>query len=181
MLTYLTTGNANAGRGTYTWANQTATRVEQARERLREFLDDPRPDRSTVHFVSGTTEGLRAVARNWLTTYLSDGDEIIVPYADHSANTLPWLEAVHLLELRGVRVTVHAMPYDAAHDYDVARLAAMITGRTRFVAATHVHHVYGGDMNLARLRAATGPDATLLEELRTSHSCRWNRCRGDGR
>ena len=161
VLTYLTTGNANAGRGTYTWANQTTTRVEQARERVRDFLGDPDPDRSTVHFVSGATEGLRAVARDWLMSYLRDGDEIIVPFADHTANTLPWLEAVHLLELQGVRVTVHAMPYDAAHDYDMAQLAGMISDRTRFVAATHVHHVYGGDMNVARLRAAMGPGPVL--------------------
>ncbi len=160
-LAYLSTGNANAGRGTYTWANQTTARMEQARRRLSAFLDDPAPDRSAVHFVSGTTEGLRAVARDWLTGYLRDGDEIIVPYADHSANLLPWLEAVRLLAGQGVRVAVRAMPYDAAQEYDVARLAAMITDRTRFIAATHVHHVYGGDMNVARLRAVAGPDVVI--------------------
>ncbi len=161
VIQYLTIDNANAGRGTYTWANQTTTRIEQARERLCRFLDDPHPGDSTVHFVSGATEGLRAIARDWLTSYLEDGDEIIVPYADHSANAQPWLEAVGLLERQGVRITVRPMPYDSAHDYDTARLTAMITERTRFVAATHVHHVYGGDMNIARLRAAAGPDVVL--------------------
>ncbi|HEY0701049.1 MAG TPA: aminotransferase class V-fold PLP-dependent enzyme [Micromonospora sp.] len=161
VLTYLTTGNANAGRATYTWANQTTARIERARERVRAFLDDPEPDRSTVHFVSGAAEGLRTVARDWLVTHLADGDEIIVPYADHGANTVPWLEAVRLLERQGTRVTVRAMPYDAAHDYDLPRLAAMITDRTRFVAATHVHHVYGGDMNVARVRAVVGPDVPI--------------------
>jgi cysteine desulfurase/selenocysteine lyase len=159
VLTYLTTGNANAGRGTYTWANQTTALIEQARRRLRVFLDDPEPDRSAVHFVSGATEGLRTVARDWLTEYLRDGDEIIVPHADHSANLLPWLEAVNLVRTQGIRVTVRPMPYDAAGDYSLT--ADSITGRTRFIAATHVHHVYGGDMNVARLRAAAGPDVVI--------------------
>ena len=163
---YLTTGNANAGRGTYTWANHTTARVEQARQQVAAFLGDPAPDRSGVHFVSGTTEGLRAVARDWLTGYLRDGDEIIVPYADHNANLLPWLEAIDLLGRQGIRVAVREMPYDAAHDYDTARLP--VGPRTRFIAATHVHHVYGGDMNVARLRAAAGPDVVICVDAAQS-------------
>ncbi|MBO4161361.1 aminotransferase class V-fold PLP-dependent enzyme [Micromonospora antibiotica] len=157
VLTYLTTGNANAARGTYPWANRTTTRIEQARDRLRRFLDDPAPQRSGVHFVSGTTEGLRAVARDWLAPQLRDGDEIIVPFADHAANNAPWLEVAELLRHRGLSIGVRPMPYDAAHDYDTDRLATMINSRTRLIAATHVHHVYGNDMNVHRLRSAAGP------------------------
>jgi cysteine desulfurase/selenocysteine lyase len=158
---YLTTGNANAGRGTYPWANLTTVRIQEAEQRLRRFLGDPEPDRSGVHFVSGTTEGLRLIARDWLAGHLRDGDEIIVPYADHSANTLPWQEAVDLLARQGVRVGVTAMPYDPARDYDHRALPAMVSERTRFIATTHVHHVYGGDMNIGRIRAAAGPDVVI--------------------
>jgi cysteine desulfurase/selenocysteine lyase len=161
VLTYLTTGNANAARGAYPWANRTTARIEHARDRLRAFLHDPAPDRSGVHFVSGTTEGLRAVARDWLAPQLRDGDEIIVPFADHAANTEPWLEAVDLLRRQGITVSVRPMPYDSAFDYDIHRLAAMISERTRFIAATHVHHVYGNDMNVHRLRAVAGPDIPI--------------------
>ncbi|MEU6207766.1 aminotransferase class V-fold PLP-dependent enzyme [Micromonospora musae] len=161
VLTYLTTGNANAARGTYPWANRTTTRIEQARDRLRRFLDDPAPERSGVHFVSGTTEGLRAIARDWLAPQLRDGDDIIVPFADHAANNSPWLEIAELLRHQGISISVRPMPYDAAHDYDTGRLAAMITDRTRLIAATHVHHVYGNDMNVPRLRATAGPDVPI--------------------
>lgn len=168
VMSYLSSANANAGRGTYTWANQTTARMDQARQRLHSFLGDRDPDRSTAHFVSGTTEGLRTVALDWLTGYLRDGDEIIVPYADHSANTLPWLEAVRLLDRQGVRVTVRAMPYDVARDYDTARLAEIVTGRTRFIAATHVHHVYGGDMSIHRLRALAGDEVVICVDAAQS-------------
>ena len=161
VLSYLTTGNANAARGTYPWANRTTARIEQTAAHLRRFLDDPEPDRSGVHFVSGTTEGLRAIARDWLVPWLRDGDEIIVPFADHAANIEPWLEVVEVLRRQGVTVAVRAMPYDAAFDYDTGRLAAMVTDRTRLIAATHVHHVYGNDMNVHRLRAVAGPDVAI--------------------
>lgn len=162
VQTYLTTTNANAGRGTYPWANRTTELVERTRERVKEFLGDPRPGRSAVHFTSGTTEGLRTVARDWLVPYLKDGDEILVPFTDHRANLDPWLEAQRLLAARGVEVTVRALPVqESSGDYDHRAVAGMVGSRTRFVAATHVHHVYGGDMNVHRLRAAVGPDVPI--------------------
>lgn len=157
-LEYLTTSNANAGRGSYPWANATTALVGRARDRVKQFLGDPEPDRSTVHFTSGTSEGLRAVARDWLAGLLADGDEIVVPFADHEANLSPWLEARELLARQGVRVLVRELPRQAASgDYDAAALAGLVGPRTRFVAATHVHHVYGADMNVHRVREAVGP------------------------
>ncbi|MBW5482405.1 aminotransferase class V-fold PLP-dependent enzyme [Streptomyces bambusae] len=159
---YLTTANANSGRGSYPWANTTTALVEGARDRVKAFLGDPDPDRSRVHFTSGTSEGLRTVARDWLPALLRDGDEIFVPYEDHEANLAPWLEARDLLARQGVRIRVRALPYQASSgDYDARLLAELAGPRTRFVAATHVHHVYGADMNVHRLREAVGPDAVI--------------------
>ncbi|MFJ9413586.1 aminotransferase class V-fold PLP-dependent enzyme [Streptomyces sp. NPDC101227] len=159
---YLTTSNANAGRGTYPWANATTALVERTRDRVKEFLGDPDPDRSAVHFTSGATEGLRIVARDWLTSCLGDGDEIVVPFGDHQANLSPWLEARDQLARQGVGIRVRELPYQAASgDYDPAALAGAVGPRTRFVAATHVHHVYGGDMNVRRIRQAVGPKVPI--------------------
>ncbi|MFF0570462.1 aminotransferase class V-fold PLP-dependent enzyme [Streptomyces sp. NPDC004041] len=162
VQTYLTTSNANAGRGTYPWANRTTDLVESTRERVKEFLHDPEPGRSGVHFTSGTSEGLRAVARDWLVSHLTDGDEILVPYGDHRANLDPWVEAQRLLAERGAQVRVRPLPYQTASgDYDHQALARAVGPRTRFVAATHIHHVYGGDMNVHRIRDAVGPDVVI--------------------
>jgi cysteine desulfurase/selenocysteine lyase len=158
----LTTANANAGRGTYPWANASTALVERTRDRIKDFLGDPDPEYSSVHFTSGTTEGLRTIARDWLPALLADGDEIVVPFADHQANLSPWLEAQQQLARQGVRVRVREMPYQASSgDYDPAALAEMVGPRTRFVAATQVHHVYGQNMNVQRIRRAVGPDVPV--------------------
>jgi cysteine desulfurase/selenocysteine lyase len=162
VQTYLTTSNANAGRGSYPWANTTTALVENTRERIKEFLGDPNPERSSVHFTSGTTEGLRMVARDWLPALLTDGDEIVVPFADHQANLSPWLEVRELLARRGVHIRVRQLPYQASSgDYDPQALAALVGPRTRFVATTHVHHVYGVDMNVHRIRQVVGPEVPI--------------------
>ncbi|MEV6580368.1 aminotransferase class V-fold PLP-dependent enzyme [Streptomyces sp. NPDC051582] len=159
---YLATSNANAGRGSYPWANATTAALERARDRVKEFLGDPAPDRSSVHFTGGTSEGLRTVARDWLAGLLTDGDEIVVPFADHEANLAPWLELRQLLERQGTKIRVRELPYQAGSgDYDPAALAAAVGPRTRFVAATHVHHVYGVDMNVHRIRRVVGPDVPI--------------------
>ncbi|MFE7312415.1 aminotransferase class V-fold PLP-dependent enzyme [Streptomyces sp. NPDC057555] len=158
----LTTANANAGRGSYPWANASTALVAEVRDRIKTFLGDPAPERSAVHFTSGTTEGLRLVARDWLPELLTDGDEIIVPFADHEANLAPWQEAQRLLARQGVRIEVRELPYQTSSgDYDPAALAELVGPRTRFVAATHVHHVYGGNMNVHLLREAVGPDVPI--------------------
>ncbi|WP_086804559.1 aminotransferase class V-fold PLP-dependent enzyme [Streptomyces caniscabiei] len=162
VQTYLTTTNANAGRGSYPWANTTTALVENTREQVKRFLGDPDPERSSVHFTSGTTAGLRMIALDWLPAFLTDGDEIVVPHADHQANLSPWLEAAELLARQGVRVHVRHLPYQASSgDYDPRALAALVGPRTRFVAATHVHHVHGVDMNVHRVRQVVGPDVPI--------------------
>ena len=158
---FLTTGNANVGRGSYPWATAATARIEAARERVKAALGDTGED-SSVEFVSGASQGLRVVADDWLADQLADGDEIIVPFGDHKANLLSWLDVRDALARRGVRVEVVPMPVDpASGDYDHRALPALVTERTRFVAATHVHHVFGADMNVHRLREAVGPDVPI--------------------
>ncbi|MFF0627040.1 aminotransferase class V-fold PLP-dependent enzyme [Streptomyces sp. NPDC004296] len=158
----LTSAHANAGRGSYPWANASTALVAAVRDRVRAFLGDPEPEGSAVHFTGGTTEGLRLIARDWLPELLADGDEIVVPFADHEANLAPWQEAQRLLDRQGVRIRVREMPYQSSSgDYDPAALARLVGPRTRFVAATHVHHVYGGNMNVHLLRRAVGPEVPI--------------------
>lgn len=158
---YLTTGNANAARGAYPWGTATTARIEAARDRVRTALGDTGTG-STVEFVDGTSGGLRAVAEDWLAGQLRDGDEIIVPFGDHEANLRPWLDLRERLGRAGVRIRVLALPVDpASGDYDHRALPALVGPRTRFVAATHVHHVFGADMNLHRVRAAVGPEVPI--------------------
>ncbi len=158
---YLTTANANAGRGTYRWANQTTTLVDRCRARVQNLLDDPDPERSGLHFVSGASEALRRIAVDWLVDALVDGDEIVVPGADHLANVAPWEEARDLLARRGVTARLIEMPYEPSGDYDISALAELISERTRFVALTHIHHVYGVDMNVRRVRSIVGDDVVI--------------------
>lgn len=169
VLRQLSTAHANAGRGSYPWATGTTKMMEAAQDRVAAFIGDT-SRRGTVELTAGATAGLRAVAMDWLRVTARDGDNIIVPTSDHQANLVPWLEVAELLRAQGVRLTVRAMPMEpsGSGDYDVDALRTLITSRTRMVAATHVHHVGGNDMNLHRIRKAIGDEPVLCVDAAQS-------------
>jgi selenocysteine lyase/cysteine desulfurase len=60
---YLTDGTANAGRGTYPWANRITREVDDVRERVGRFVGAAGPDE--IVFTAGATASLNAVALFW--------------------------------------------------------------------------------------------------------------------
>lgn len=159
-MAYLTTTNANAGRGAYPWANTTTAAIGHAKQAVRKLLGDISTTAS-VELVSGASEGLRRVA-DWLKPTLRDGDRIVVPFGDHLANLRPWLDLAAELAASGVQIEVIPLPVDpASGDYAHREFPAVFGPSTRFVAATGVHHVYGADLNVQRIRAAVGPDVPI--------------------
>ena len=160
VMSYLTTANANAGRGAYPWATTTTAAIEETKRSVRALLGDSGTT-SSVELVSGASEGLRRVA-DWLKPTLRDGDRIVVPFHDHVANLRPWLDLAADLAASGVRIDVAPLPVDpASGDYAHREFPAVFGPSTRLVAATGVHHVYGADLNVQRIRAAVGPGVPI--------------------
>ncbi|MDO3399917.1 aminotransferase class V-fold PLP-dependent enzyme [Mycolicibacterium neoaurum] len=161
--------HANAGRGNYPWSTAATKLLEVACDRVATFIGDTQR-RGSVALTAGASAGLRAVALDWLLHDARSGDEIIVPAADHQANLLPWLEAQALSRARGVDLIVHEMPMEktGSGDYDIDALRALVSPRTRMVAATHVHHVGGNDMNLHRIRAVIGDEVVFCVDAAQS-------------
>ncbi len=63
---------------------------EGARETLRQFINAKEKDE--LIFTSGSTDGLNMVAYGYGLTHLKAGDEILLSYAEHASNTLPWFD-----------------------------------------------------------------------------------------
>lgn len=160
VLDQLTSQHANTGRGIYPWANATTIGVENAKVTIKRFLGD-RSNDSNVVLTSGTTEALELIASQYLSDQLVDGDQIMYPAMDHRANEIPWSNLVKRLGAAGTDVIATPLPYTPGGDYDYDAIAELATPRLRFVAMTHVHHVYGTDMDVAAMRRAVGPNVLL--------------------
>jgi len=148
---------ANVHRGVYRLSARSTELYEEAREKVRRFLNAA--DAREIVFVRNATEGINLVANSWGATFLGPGDEILVTVMEHHANIVPW----QLLRDRiGVKLVV--APIDATGGLDMARFQALLSPRTKLVAVTHIANVTGAVLpveSIVRLAHAQGAKVLL--------------------
>src|SRR5439155_19520700 len=82
------TDYANVHRGVYHLSARSTDLFEEAREKVRTFLN-ARDEREIV-FVRGATEAINLVAQSWGATFLKAGDEVLISELEHHSNIVPW-------------------------------------------------------------------------------------------
>ena len=133
---YYRTDYANVHRGVYRLSARSTELFEEAREKVRRFLNAAEP--SEIVFVRNTTEAINLVAQSWGAAFLEAGDEVLISVLEHHSNIVPW----QLLRDRiGIRLVV--APIDATGGLDLAEFAARLSPRTRLVAITQVANATG--------------------------------------
>ena len=139
--------NANVHRGVH-YLSQRATELhEQARDRIRAFLNAR--SAAEIVFTRGTTEGLNLIASSFCEAMMKEGDEVIVSAVEHHSNIVPWqLQATR----RGIRLQV--IPMNDEGVLDMAAFEALFNEHTRLVSVSHVSNVLG-TVNPVRQMAAT--------------------------
>src|SRR5262245_35479025 len=81
---------ANVHRGIHTLAEASTEMFENAREKVRQFINAPAAEQ--VIFTTGTTGSINLVARSWGDANLCAGDEILLTEMEHHANLVPWYQ-----------------------------------------------------------------------------------------
>jgi cysteine desulfurase / selenocysteine lyase len=133
---YYRTDYANVHRGVYRLSARSTELFEEAREKVRRFLNAAEP--REIVFVRNTTEAINLVAQSWGAAFLEAGDEVLISVLEHHSNIVPW----QLLRDRiGIRLVV--APIDASGGLDLAEFAARLSPRTRLVAITQVANATG--------------------------------------
>ena len=127
---------ANIHRGAYWLSEQATRRYEEARAKVRAFVNAEH-DHEIV-FTRGATEAINLVAAAWGRAMLREGDEIVVTCMEHHSNIVPWQM---LRDEKGLVFRVAPVNDDGS--LDVEGLKTLLTNRTRIVAVTHVSNVLG--------------------------------------
>jgi len=150
---------ANPGRGAYPWSSRAARRLATVREQVARFIGAQGPDE--VVFVPGATAGLNAVAMSWGMANLADGDEILFSPLDHSSYVYPWVHLRQVLARSGTHITLVPYSVTATGEADTRDILAKLSPRTRLIAVTHVHNVFGSMTTLEELQGRIGPQVRL--------------------
>ena len=156
---------ANAGRAAYRASTTAAASIEEGRAAVAAFLNT---NSDSVAFTSGATDSLNTVALGWGLTNLKSGDQIMVCFEDHKSAVLPWLNLQSLLSHFGVSIEIVPFDIHLEGDYELKSIRERVTDRTRMLAMTHVHHLYGLDMEVAEIREIVGPDVLISLDISQS-------------
>ncbi len=129
--------NSNVHRGVHTLSEQATAAYEDARAKVRDFIQAPSAEE--IIFTRNTTEAINLVAYAWGLSTLKPGDEIILTEMEHHSNIVPWQMIAERQDalIRYIPVTPNGLLDLEAYN----RL--LDSGRVKLVAVAHVSNVLG--------------------------------------
>jgi cysteine desulfurase/selenocysteine lyase len=149
---YYAEENANIHRGVHYLSQQATQAYEDARLKVRHFLNAP--SEREIIFTRSVTEAINLVAFCYGRKYLQAGDEIVISAMEHHSNIVPWQI---LCEEKGTILRV--VPISDAGEFLLDEYDKLLNARTKLVAVTHVSN-------------ALGSITPVREIIRLAH--RWN-------
>lgn len=128
--------NANPLRSLYPLSVAATDAYENARAAVRRFLNAG--STSEIVFTRNTTEGLNLAAYSYGLSHIRAGDEVVVSILEHHSDLLPWQ-----MVCRQTGAALKFLECEPDGSLDLNRAEAVITGKTKLVAVTHVSNVIG--------------------------------------
>jgi cysteine desulfurase / selenocysteine lyase len=128
--------HTNVHRGVSTLSQEATDRFEEAREKVRRFLNAK--SIKEIVWTRGATEAINLVAQSWGRTNIQAGDEILLSAMEHHANIVPWQM---LAQEKGAVIKV--LPMNDVGELLIDELEAHINDRTKVLGLVHVSNVLG--------------------------------------
>jgi cysteine desulfurase / selenocysteine lyase len=127
---------ANVHRGLHYLANAATEAYEEAREKVRAYLNAEKTQE--IVFTRNATEAINLVASSFGLDHIQAGDEIVLSIMEHHSNIVPW----HFLRERKGAV-IRWAPVDDDGNFLLDEFEKLLGDRTRMVAITHMSNVLG--------------------------------------
>lgn len=128
--------NSNIHRGIHTLSQETTDLYEQARERVRSFLNAPQS--REIIFTKSVTEAINLLAWSFGERFIAEGDEIIISAMEHHSNLIPWQM---LCERK--QATLRFIPLFESGELDMETYKTLFNKHTKLVSVAHVANSLG--------------------------------------
>ena len=127
---------ANVHRGAYYLSEEMTVKYEQARAKVRKFLNAA--SEHEIVFTRNATEALNLVAYSWGRKFLKPGDEVLISQAEHHANLIPWQI---LRDEIGIKLQIFKIADDGSYVAD--EFLGLLSEKTKLVSVTAMSNVLG--------------------------------------
>lgn len=128
--------NANVHRGVHYLSQQATNLHEEAREKVRSFINAPKTEE--IIFTRGTTEGINLVVSSFCDELMREGDEVIVSTMEHHSNIVPWQ-----LQAAKKGIVIRVIPMNDQGELILDEYEKLFSEKTRIVSVAHVSNVLG--------------------------------------
>ena len=136
LVDFYENDNGNPHRGAHYLGEQSTRELEQAREKVRKFINAD--DASEIVFTKGATESINLAADCFADWGIRAGDEVVITQLEHHSNIVPWQVCC-----RRKNAKLKVVPIDDDGNLLLGEFAKLINGKTRIIALTHVSNVLG--------------------------------------
>ena len=134
--TYYKDYNSNIHRGVHHLSQVATTAYENAREKLRGFINSPKLEE--VIFTKGTTESINIVASCFGRNSLNKGDEVIISAMEHHSNIVPWQMICDERE-----AVLKVIPINNNGELLMDEYKKLLSDKTKLVAVIHISNTLG--------------------------------------
>ena len=148
IMDYYSRHNANVHRGVHTLSGEATTMVEEARDKVANFIGAKREE---VVFVHNASEAANLILYSWGEKNLHRGDEVVVSLLEHHSNFVGWqqLAAKKKMKLKVIDISTEGLlKIEGSSEHNergvvLGSLATLLNPHVKVVAVTHVSNVLG--------------------------------------
>jgi cysteine desulfurase/selenocysteine lyase len=135
LVDYYSNYNANIHRGVHSLSQEATDAYEMARKKIQKHFNIAHS--YEVILTSGTTHGINLVAQGF-SSFLKQGDEVIVSAMEHHSNIVPWQM---LCERTGAQLKV--IPMNEEGVLLLSSYEALLSEKTKLVFVNHISNALG--------------------------------------
>lgn len=128
--------NANPHRGAHVLSVLATEAYENARERVRKFLNAKKA--CEIIFTRNATESLNLLAYSYGMTFIEEDDEIVIAISEHHSNLIPWQ-----MVAKAKKAKLIYMYVDKEGRIPREEIDAKITEKTKIVAVAQISNALG--------------------------------------
>ncbi len=126
---------SNSGRGDYDVMYHVDQKILETRKTVAKFIN---AEPEEIIFTSGDTESLNLAVFGYFKNHLKKGDEVLLTYAEHASNVLPWFK---LQKEIGCKVNFINLTDEGRLTPENVEKA--ITKNTKVISIAHITNVLG--------------------------------------
>lgn len=128
------------------YSRNIANEIERTRILVKDFINAK--SEKEIIFTNGATDSSNLIATYFAFCNLQNGDEIMLCREDHISTIKPWLDLVEKLKNFNINIKVVDIIMKDKGCYKADDLIEKVNEKTKFVILTHIHNIYGINMDV---------------------------------